>query len=243
MPGDYYYDSPHLLGTERTGPDLAQFGGARPPLWDIMHHRNPRSTSPGSIMPNFSYLSEQEIQDLSAYLEGLGGGNLETQNFQPLVPQLYVGRENPYIDVVNNVNSNDDANASYAALITDGKTIFSQRCLPCHGASGNGQGVYARHVNQHPANLNERLSNFPGEDYLFWRVMEGVPGTAMPPWRLSLTEDAIWKIASYEMTFVHGVERVIPGDVSDAEAKEFGNKSIRSSIMQDENNFTKGEKL
>jgi len=243
QPGDYFYDRPHLLGTERTGPDLAQIGGQRPPLWDIMHHRNPRSVSPGSIMPNFSYLSDQDLQDIKAYIEGLGNRNLETQDFQPLVPELYSGRENIYNNTIANANSSNESRTEYADLIAVGKILFAQRCLPCHGASGIGQGPYARHVNQHPANLNDRISNFPGVDYHFWRVMEGVPGTAMPPWKLSITEEAIWKIISYEKTFVDGVVRVIPGDFSDSEAEDFGNKGIISPIVKDDMNYTEGMRI
>jgi cytochrome c oxidase cbb3-type subunit I/II len=191
-------------------------------------------------MPNFSYLSEQDLNDLKAYVDGLGSRNLETQDFQPLVPEIYSGRPNIYNDTIANANSSNQSMTEYADLIDGGKILYAQRCLPCHGASGNGQGPYARHVNQHPANLNERISNFPGVDYNFWRVMEGVPGTAMPPWKLSLTEDAIWKIISYEKTFVDGVVRVIPGDFSDSEAIAFGNKGIKSPVIQDDINYTEG---
>ncbi len=243
MSGDYYFDRPHLLGTERTGPDLAQISGARPKLWDIMHHGNPRSVSPGSIMPNFSYLSDRDMHDLNAYIEGLGNRNLETQNFQPIVPEPYTGRENPYRDIILNAGMSNESNATYADLMTESKLLFAQRCIPCHGGSGNGQGPYARHVNTHPANLNDRISNFPGEDYHFWRVMEGVPGTAMPPWKLSLTEETVWKIATYERTFVDGVVRVIPGDYSDSEAEDFGKKGITPPILQDEKNYTEGNKI
>jgi len=242
-PGDYYYDKPHLLGTERTGPDLAQIGGARPSQWDILHHRSPRSVSPGSIMPNFKFLTEQDMLDINAYIEGLGNHTLETQDFQPLVPGTYAGAQNPYGSVIANANESDEGRVAYASLINESKVLFAQRCLPCHGASGNGQGIYARHVNTHPANLNERISNFPGEDYHFWRVMEGVPGTAMPPWKISLTEDTVWKIASYERTFVDGVVRVISGDFSDSEAEDFGNKGIVSPVIRDTQNYSEGLKL
>jgi len=73
--------------------------------------------------------------------------------------------------------------------------------------------------------------------------MEGIPGTAMPPWKLSLTEEAVWNIISYERTFVDGVVRVIPGDFSDSEAEDFGKKGISSPIIQNENNFTEGKKI
>ncbi len=64
--GDYYYDSPNSLGTERTGPDLAQIGGARPTVWHQLHDRDPSSVSPGSFMPNFGFLTDEQINALPA---------------------------------------------------------------------------------------------------------------------------------------------------------------------------------
>lgn len=58
-PGDYVYDFPHLLGTMRTGPDLADIGRRQPSRdWHLAHFYNPRSVSPGSLMPSFPYLFE-----------------------------------------------------------------------------------------------------------------------------------------------------------------------------------------
>ncbi|NBC00672.1 MAG: cytochrome-c oxidase [Bacteroidetes bacterium] len=58
-PGDYVYDFPHLLGTMRTGPDLADIGQRQPSRdWHLAHFYNPRSVSPGSLMPSFPYLFE-----------------------------------------------------------------------------------------------------------------------------------------------------------------------------------------
>lgn len=71
-PRDYIYDKPHLLGTERTGPDLAHVGSRYDtPQWHIDHLKDPRAVVPGSIMPSFSYLSEQEMKDLAEYLLSL----------------------------------------------------------------------------------------------------------------------------------------------------------------------------
>ena len=56
---DYLYDHPHLLGTMRTGPDLANIGARQPSAkWHHLHLYEPRITSPGSLMPTFSYLYE-----------------------------------------------------------------------------------------------------------------------------------------------------------------------------------------
>ncbi len=56
---DYYYDSPHLLGTMRTGPDLFNIGARQPSAdWHIGHLYQPRAYTPGSIMPSYPYLFE-----------------------------------------------------------------------------------------------------------------------------------------------------------------------------------------
>jgi cytochrome c oxidase cbb3-type subunit II len=72
VPGDYYYQSPVFWGTNRQGPDLAHVA-SRPGIgdnlgWHELHFRNPRSVSTGSVMPSFDYLSDQEIDDLIAYM-------------------------------------------------------------------------------------------------------------------------------------------------------------------------------
>ena len=78
QPGEYAYDRPHLLGTRRVGPDLARVGGKYDNSWHLNHLRDPRSTSPGSIMPSYPWLftaQGQPTEDaiaLVAYLEKLG---------------------------------------------------------------------------------------------------------------------------------------------------------------------------
>ena len=55
--GDYAYDSPHLLGTMRTGPDLLNIGARQPSdQWHLGHLYQPRAYVPGSIMPGFPFL-------------------------------------------------------------------------------------------------------------------------------------------------------------------------------------------
>mgnify|MGYP003146940118 FL=1 len=50
------YETPHLWGSKRTGPDVARLGGKYPHLWHVRHMENPRSTSPQSIMPPYPHL-------------------------------------------------------------------------------------------------------------------------------------------------------------------------------------------
>jgi cytochrome c oxidase cbb3-type subunit 2 len=73
-PGDYAYDDPELLGTQRIGPDLTHVG-SRELAKDSdklgRYLRDPRSERPWSTMPSFSYLSDDELRDLIAYLQTL----------------------------------------------------------------------------------------------------------------------------------------------------------------------------
>ena len=54
--GEYVFDHPFLWGSKRTGPDLHREGGKYPNLWHYLHMENPRSMSPGSIMPPYPWL-------------------------------------------------------------------------------------------------------------------------------------------------------------------------------------------
>lgn len=68
-PGDYYYDKPHLLGTERTGPDLVYEGIKRPQKsFHIDHFKNPQSVEPRSLMPPFAFLTSEELDALIAFI-------------------------------------------------------------------------------------------------------------------------------------------------------------------------------
>lgn len=62
--GEFVYDHPFLWGSKRTGPDLHRVGGKYPDSWHYMHMKDPRSTSPGSIMPAYPWLYADKL-DLS----------------------------------------------------------------------------------------------------------------------------------------------------------------------------------
>ncbi len=62
--GEYVYDHPFLWGSKRTGPDLHREGGKYPNLWHYHHMIDPRSMSPGSIMPPYPWL-ETNVLDVS----------------------------------------------------------------------------------------------------------------------------------------------------------------------------------
>lgn len=56
-PGDFAYQTPELLGSERTGPDLSNVGARQASdVWQYIHLYNPRAVVPQSIMPSFSWM-------------------------------------------------------------------------------------------------------------------------------------------------------------------------------------------
>jgi len=58
--GEFVYDHPFQWGSKRTGPDLLRVGGKYPHSWHYYHMLDPRSMSPGSIMPPYPWLFEQD---------------------------------------------------------------------------------------------------------------------------------------------------------------------------------------
>jgi cytochrome c oxidase cbb3-type subunit I/II len=59
--GEFVYDHPFLWGSKRTGPDLHRVGAKYPDAWHYNHMDDPRSTSPGSIMPRYLWLLKQKL--------------------------------------------------------------------------------------------------------------------------------------------------------------------------------------
>ncbi len=55
------YDHPFQWGSERQGPDLARVGRKYSDDWHRDHLRNPRSVVPGSIMPDYSFLEQTDL--------------------------------------------------------------------------------------------------------------------------------------------------------------------------------------
>lgn len=76
QPGDFYGSdqSPNLLGTERTGPDLSQESGWHPDDWQYAHFYDPRFVDPMSLMPPFhGVVSDDQVKQLTAFVEMRSG--------------------------------------------------------------------------------------------------------------------------------------------------------------------------
>ncbi len=190
-PGDYVYEAPHLLGTARTGPDLTNEGGKFPSEWQKAHLINPRSVKPGSIMPSFSFLNDRDMNDLVAYIQSLGNKRKVLAYVQaPEEYQRYLARKT--------VDTNSDAAANA------GRGLFTQNCAACHGLEGWGNGPNSISIEKKPANLTRPFYQQYPDEFWFYRISEGIPGTRMPRFGETLTEEQRWYLIAYIKTLSRG---------------------------------------
>jgi mono/diheme cytochrome c family protein len=69
----------------------------------------------------------------------------------------------------------------------------------CHGSQGHGDGPAGQALDPKPRNLAE-LQAKAGDDFLFWRIREGKPGTSMVAWKGILTDEQTWQVVSFIRT-------------------------------------------
>ncbi len=89
-----------------------------------------------------------------------------------------------------------------AATLAAGRQLYQANCVPCHGASGTGNGLIAAGMNPRPADFTQHM--IPGkhtDGQVFLWIKGGVPGTAMPAWGERLSEEQIWQLITYLRTF------------------------------------------
>ncbi len=88
-----------------------------------------------------------------------------------------------------------------AASLTDGKILYQQKCVACHGTSGKGDGPIGRTLYPSPADLT--LHTMPGvhsDADLFGWITSGYPGSAMPAFDRTLTDKQRWDLVNFIRT-------------------------------------------
>jgi cytochrome c oxidase cbb3-type subunit 2 len=209
--GDYRGQSPHLLGSERTGPDLSEEGGEHPDDWHLAHFIDPRSTRPLSLMPRFAFLGKENIALLTEYVQGLGGkaGDYRVSRQQyykdeavrayragpekniawlhSKVPDTWLYMPNPY--------------PPDGGSLQRGLEVYQYYCVGCHGSVGDGHGAAAPSLMPPPFDFTSLKGNLPGGKYLggliYYQVMNGITGTAMPYFKRDLESAKIWDVSNF----------------------------------------------
>jgi mono/diheme cytochrome c family protein len=96
---------------------------------------------------------------------------------------------------------------SDVATVAQGKQLYRDHCVRCHGAPGVAPDAFALGFMPPAANLAEAARSWsPAE--LYWAVKHGIKMTAMPAWEYRLSDDEIWSIVA----FLARLPAISPGD-------------------------------
>lgn len=118
-----------------------------------------------------------------------------------------------------------DKETAKAALLEknlfEGRALYAMNCRACHGDSVAGDGPMADGFKLRPLNFTDNGTiETIVVGYTFWRVTNGGPGlpteatpwdSAMPEWKLSLTEEERWKIILAEYNLAQKTPRIPEG--------------------------------
>jgi cytochrome c oxidase cbb3-type subunit 2 len=166
---ELHQQRPPLIGNRRQGPDLAEVGGRRSPLWLKAHFFDPAEVSGASIMPSFAFLfSDGRGDDLVAYLASLRGPGT----------QEHVANERLWRGSV----------ALSGANGVDGERLFHRDCATCHSSDGRTRQSWQRSFKRLPPDLAVGpFFYLPPSGPAAQRVERlaqiakfGIPGTDMP---------------------------------------------------------------
>jgi hypothetical protein len=88
--------------------------------------------------------------------------------------------------------------------VENGRRVYYQNCVYCHGDDMRGDGLFAHGLNPIPTNFRDSGTiAMLQEGFLFWRIAKGGPGmpdgggpweSAMPAWENFLTVDETWDV-------------------------------------------------
>jgi high-affinity iron transporter len=84
------------------------------------------------------------------------------------------------------------------ATLAQGRAIFEQNCVACHGAAGAGDGPRAAEFTPHPAAIGNTSMMHDRTPALMYRIVSvGVQGTMMAGWSSKLSSDERWAVVQY----------------------------------------------
>ncbi|REH01023.1 c-type cytochrome [Flavobacterium aquicola] len=77
----------------------------------------------------------------------------------------------------------------------EGKVIFDQMCVLCHGNNGQGNGEAGQSLSPQPANLVALNVKNQSDGAIFWKITNG--RAPMAPYFDLLNDDQRWKLVNY----------------------------------------------
>lgn len=151
---DVWRNTATLMGTERTGPDLTNIGNRQPSLaWNLLHLYQPRAVVEKSIMPAYPWLFEvkKELEEgdievvvPDAYRKTTEGKIVATQEALDLVAYLQSLKQTPLPDgkapgeFLYAKEEKPKTGKTNETALPDGKLLYTNNCMSCHQANGEG---------------------------------------------------------------------------------------------------------
>lgn len=119
------------------------------------------------------------------------------------------------IDLVNDDNPyralETEDPAAFAEHVANGRRVYYENCVYCHGDDMAGDGLFAHGYDPIPANFQDATTiAMLQEGYIFWRIAKGGPGlpsestpwlSAMPAWENFLSEEEMWDVTLFLYDF------------------------------------------
>ena len=253
IPSDYFYSkkrldvwrqSPSLLGSERTGPDLTSIGSRQPSDdWHLLHLYNPRAVVSASVMPSYPWLfrevpenmlskDDREVVAPDAYFNKPGMALVATRDALLLVDylkslkqtELPTGITKDFIPAKKKkqvAGSGSDSSGKPEGL--DGAKLYKQTCVACH--QDNGKGI----PGAFPPLDGSKIVNNENHETLIRIIIQGYDAnpnySVMPPFGEQLSDEEIAAIATHERSsWSNSAPAVTVDDVK--KIREFINKEL-----------------
>lgn len=144
--GDYAYQTPELLGSERNGPDLSNIGKRQPStVWQYIHLYEPRAVVPQSIMPAFPWLFRvvdkaspgEKAVPLPASIAPKGVV-IPSDKGKALVAYLLSLKQPVLAPTLPGAPPLSSSRGAPGFDASKGAALFADNCASCHGAEGKG---------------------------------------------------------------------------------------------------------
>ena len=225
--GDFKYQTPELLGSERTGPDLTNIGMRQPSsVWQYIHLYNPRAVVPESIMPSFNWLFDVVDQSpaglapvpLPKAYAPASGVVVPTHEAEALIAYLASLKQPPWagsdessgagatLGTAGAAPSQNPTAAPVAAApggydAAKGASLYTANCSACHQANGEGlPGAFPSLKGDAVVNKDDVTKHIQVVLHGLHdaRVSGVVYGSAMPPFAATLSDAEVADIIDYE---------------------------------------------
>ncbi len=157
-------------------------------------------------------LIPQVMPDVEAWME-----TADPEHMLAFIPTEPMGKFLAEI-AADNVSMETARAALREKNLFEGRALYAMNCRACHGDSVSGDGPMADGFKLRPINFTDNGTiETIVEGYTFWRVTNGGPGlpteatpwdSAMPEWKLSLTEEQRWKIIMAEYDLAEKTPRI-----------------------------------